>query len=163
MNVCLYFSCGFVYVCGTRTCTGLCLTSLLLGELSPVACWRMNWRAAWRACGHEKQRQHSGEHHAYTHLCTLLTFPQNHRSDTLSTAWWAPPVCQPECVGPFPYRARKGPCFLFGLRERKCNSVTLPHPFLPFLSHSLRSSVHCTATSRSVPHHVATVRYTTNR
>lgn len=32
------------------TCTGLCLTSLLPGELSPEACWRRNCLAAWSAC-----------------------------------------------------------------------------------------------------------------
>lgn len=167
----LVYSYGFVYVCGTlhralfdllaRTCTGLCLTSLLLGELSPVACWRMNWRAAWRACGHEKQRQHSGEHHTYTHLCTLLTFPQNHTRDTLSTAWWAPPVCQPECVGPLPYRARKGPCFLFRLREGKCNSVTLPHPFFPF-SHTPLDHLSIALPLRG-PSHIMWQRFATLR
>lgn len=32
------------------TCTAGCLPSLLLGELSPVACCSRNWRATWRAC-----------------------------------------------------------------------------------------------------------------
>ncbi len=129
-----------MWECDTRTCIELCLISLLLGELSPVACWRMNWRAAWRACGHEKQRQHSGENHTHTHLYTLLTFPQNHRRDTLSTARWAPPVCQP--VGPPPVQSQKGT--LLSPQRGKiqfCNSTSL----FSFLSHSLKSFVHWAA------------------
>lgn len=44
--------CECVCVCAL-TCTGLCLTSLLPGELSPEACWRRNCLAAWRACKRE--------------------------------------------------------------------------------------------------------------
>lgn len=67
------------------------------------------------------------------HLCTLLVFPQNHRRDSLSTARWAPPVCQPECVwGPSCTEPERGLAFS---SDWKCNSVTLPHPF--FLSLTL--------------------------
>ncbi len=115
-----------MWVCDTRTCIELCLISLLLGELSPVACWRMNWRAAWRACGHGKQRQHSGEHNKHAHTFTLCL----HFLKITGGIHLGEPHLFANLWDPLLYRARKGPCFL--LREGKYNSVTLPHSFLFF-------------------------------
>ena len=42
------------------TCTAGCLLSLLLGELSPVACCSRNWRATWRACKRDTARWAGG-------------------------------------------------------------------------------------------------------
>ena len=41
---------GQTHTSSGLTCTAGCLPSLLLGELSPVACCSRNWRATWRAC-----------------------------------------------------------------------------------------------------------------
>lgn len=86
------------------------------GSVWPRCCWR-NW-VLWPAGGWNgvlpggpvdtRNRDNTAVSTTHTHLYTLLTFPQNHRRDTLSTARWAPPVSQPECVGPPPVQSQKG-------------------------------------------------------
>ncbi|XDV51683.1 hypothetical protein PO909_020520, partial [Leuciscus waleckii] len=58
-------------------------------------------------------------------------------------------------------RARNGPCFLFRPRGRKCNSVTLPHPFFPFSHTSL--DILSTVPPLRGPSHIMWQRFATLR
>lgn len=139
-------------MCDVCTCTGLCLTSLLLGELSPVACWRINWRAAWRACGHERgaRRKRTQWWALHTHTFALcLHFLKITGEIHLALHGEAPPVCQTERQEHYRARTELSPLTETGKMLHHSFCVTLPHPIFLSLTQiispqlALRSTLPC--------------------